>query len=273
MKKIILPLEGTAYHRDLLEFSAALNGCARIQLTAAFVPEADYAHLWDISRGVGDTVFVPPADNSDELVARNSARVKRYCQEHDIVCRVHEDRFDFALGAIRRETRFADLLMLSSAHFFEAVDKHQPNAYMKEILHDAECPVLLMPVEPKLPGEIILTYDGSASSAYAIRQFAYLFPEFNRLRTTVVCINEDETKCMPDEPFVRELCEQHFKNLRMLKLQMRTTQFYDTWVGMMKDPWLVAGAFGRTDWSRLLRHSFINRLITNHNVPLFVAHR
>ena len=273
MKKIVMPLEGSTYHRELLEFAAALNMRSRIMLTAALVPAADYEQLWDMSRGVGDMTYILPADDEDEVVAKNSARLKRYCEEHVIACCVHEDRFDFAVGAIRKETRYADLLLLSSRHFFELADEHQPNAYMKEMLHEAECPVLLLPEKPKLPGEIILAYDGSASSVHAIRQFAYLFPEFNRLRTTLVCISHKENTVIPEEGFVRELCEQHFKNFRMLRLQMRTELFYDTWVGMMQDPWLVCGAFGRPDWSRFLHHSFVDRLIQAHQVPLFVAHR
>jgi len=273
MKKILLPLEGTSYHRELLDFAAALNERSKILLTTTLLPEADYAQLWTASGGVEEPLYIAPAVDVDKLVAGNSARVKRYCEEHSIACQVHEDRFDFALGAIRRETRFADLLLLSSSHFFETVDDRQPNAYMKEVLHHAECPVLLLPEKPTLPGEIILAYDGSASSAYAIRQFAYLFPEFNRLRTTLVCINEDVNACIPEEALVREWCEQHFKHFRALRLHMRTDLFYDTWLGMMQQPWVVSGAFGRSDWSRLFHHSFINRLLRAHDVPLFVAHK
>lgn len=273
MKKIIMPLEGTSYRRELLDFAAALNTRSRILLTTALVPEADYAQLWLAPDGVGEPDYLPVPEDADKLVARNSARVKRYCEEHAIACQVHEDRFDFAIGAIRKETRFADLLLLSSSHFFEAVDEQQPNAYMKRVLRRSECPVLLLPEKPKLPGEILLAYDGSESSVFAIRQFAYLFPEFSRLRTTLVCISEQERASIPDEAFIRELCEHHFRNFRALQLRMRTDEFYDTWVGMMQYPWLVSGAFGRSDLSQLIHHSFLTRLIKTHQVPMFVAHR
>lgn len=273
MKKILLPLEGTSYHRDLLDFAAALNERAKIMLTTTLLPDADYAELWTGSGGVEEPVYIAPPENSDKVVANHCSRVKRYCEEHSIVCRVHEDRYDFALAALHRETRFADLLLLSSRHFFEAIDDRQPNAYMREILHHTECPVLLLPEKPALPGEIIFAYDGTASSVYAIRQFAYLFPEFNRLRTTLVCVSDNEQACIPEEAMIREWCEQHFKHFRALRLHMRTDLFYDTWLGMMQQPWLVSGAFGRSDWSRLFHHSFINRLIRTHGVPLFVAHK
>lgn len=273
MKKIIMPLEGTTYRREFLDFAAALNTRSRVLLTAALVPEAAYAAPCFSKDGVGEPDYLPVPEDADKVIARNSARVKRYCEEHDIACQVHEDRFDFAIGAIRRETRFADLLLLSSSHFFEMADGHQPNAYMKQVLRRSECPVLLLPEMPKLPGEILLAYDGSESSVFAIRQFAYLFPEFNRLRTTLVCINDRSNARIPEDRFIRELCEHHFKNFRMLQLRIRTDEFYDTWVGMMQYPWLVSGAFGRSDLSQLVHHSFLTRLIQTHQVPLFVAHR
>lgn len=273
MKKILLPLEGTAYHRELLDFVATLNDRSKVMLAAALLPEADYAQLWSASGGAGEQGYTPADQVDDKQVIHNGARLKRYCQEHSIACRVQEDRFDLAIKALLRESRFADLLLLSSGHFFEAVEDRQPNAYMKEVLHLAECPVLLLPEKPALPGELILAYDGSASSVYAIRQFAYVFPEFNRLKTTLVFIGEDENSEMPEETFIREWGEQHFRNFRALRLRMRTDRFYDTWLDMMKDPWLVAGAFGRSDMSRVFHHSFINRLITAHRVPLFIAHK
>ena len=237
MKRIVVPFEGTAYRRELLEFVRLLNERSKLLLT----------------------------------VAGNGARIKRYCGEHDIDCRVHADKFDPAPGEIGQEMRFADLLLLSSTHFFEAIDKRQPNVYMREVLHQAECPVLLVPENPKLPGEFILAYDGSAASVHAIRQFAYLFPEFSRVKTTLVCISEKEDPCIPNEGFIREFCERHYKNFRMLRLGMRTDMFYDAWIGMMDSPWLISGGCGRTDWSQLVHHRFMNRFIQGHRVPLFVA--
>lgn len=272
MKKLLVPFEGTAFHQELLEFVGELNQRSRVLLAAVFVPHMDYAQLWTTPGGVISTSFVPPEENEDQVVKKNSGRISRFCNEHCIDYHLHEDRFDFALGAIRKETRFADLLLLSSGHFFEAINGHQPNAYMKEVLDHSECPVLLLPEEPKLPKEVILAYDGSASAAFAIRQYIYLFPELSKVSTTLVYVG-DHPDGIPEEPLVRELCEPHFTNFHVMQLHMQAATFCDTWIKEMQSPWLVAGAFGRPEWSQLIKHSFIRRLIREHTVPVFVAHR
>jgi hypothetical protein len=89
----------------------------------------------------------------------------------------------------------------------------QPNAYMKEILHSTECPILLLPERSDLPGSIVLAYDGTPSAVYAIKQFAYLFPELSDIPTYLVFVN--------------------------------------SWITGRENPWLVTGSYGRSELSQL----------------------
>jgi len=272
MKKIVVPFEGSSYHGELLDFVKALNARSKLFLTAAFVPNVDYAQLWPPVAALEATTILPLPDENEKIATRHGRQLERFCETHSIACRVHMDTSDFAVAAIRKETRFADLLLLSSRHFFDNLSEHQPNAYMQKVLHDTECPVMLMPTEPALPGSIILAYDGTPGCVRAIRQFAQLFPEFTNIPTTLVYVDEKGRGSIPDNDLIRELGNIHFRNFRMLRLRMSTDHFYDCWIGMMSNPWLIAGAFGRSEWSRLFSHSFVNRLIKEHKVPLFLAH-
>jgi len=272
MKKIIVPVEGTAYRPELLEFARLLGTRSRVLLTAAFVPELDYAHLRAGEAAGMDIAGLSYGDEEDKLIARNTARVKRFCEENEIDYSIRGERPDFALPAIRKEARFADLLLLSSAHFFGMISDRQPNAFMKQLLHSSECPMMLLPKKPGLPGELIFAYDGSASATFAIRQFVYLFPEFTRLRATLVHLGNKTTSEVPDESFIRELGGRHFKQFRVLRLNRRTDSFYDSWIGLMDNPWLICGAFGRSDWSLFFSDSWATRMIREHRVPLFIAH-
>ena len=273
MKKILLPFIGHSYPGELLDFVKELNQRCKLFLTAAFIPDTDYAQLWPPGVAAGAKMYLPPTEEEEKVITRNRKRVGSFCETHEIRCRVREDHFDFALSEIKKESRFADLLMISSHHFFDNISNRQPNSYMSATLHDAECPVMLLPDQPHLPGEIVLAYDGTAASVHAIRQFDYLFPEFANIRTTLVYIDQQEKGGIPEEAMIRELGAAHFRNFRMLHLKMNTDQFYTTWIGMMSDPWLVAGAFGRSEFSTLLSHSFIHKMIREHNALLFVAHQ
>ena len=272
MKKLLLPFEGGRYPQELLDFVGALQGVGRVLLTAAFMPESDYLSMVGIGEPPVSAPYACYADK-DRMLVYNRNRLEQFCGKLGIKLTVHVDREDFALPCLRRESRYADLALLNSTHFFEDLDKDQPNAWMKDMLHRSECPVLLMPDKPSLPGEVILAYDGSAASVFAIRQFAYLFPEFCGVQATLVYINDDPAAKIPEEEAIRELCGMHFKKFRVLKLRMRSAEFYHTWIGMMTNPWLVTGSFGRSALSEVFTKSFSTELIVQHRVPVFVAHK
>lgn len=280
-------MEGNRYPKELIDFVCTLHPVAPVRLTAALVPLSDYAAM--ITRdamaqdGMTQDAIMEDAmtgvpeergNEEEERIARSHCRrLEKVCDDNQIQCKMHLDREDFALPCLRRESRYADLMLLSCRHFFEEMDSEQPNAWMNGLLHRSECPTLLLPDEAALPGEVILAYDGSADSAFAIRQFAYLFPEFNAVKTTLVFVDEDPKAKIPEEAAIRELCVLHFKKFRVLKLEIKTDEFYDTWVGMMKDPWVVTGSFGRSGLSQLFKGSFSAELIHRRKVPVFVAHR
>lgn len=273
MKKILIPFEGASFPQELLDFARDLNILSPVLVTAAFVPEVDYAQLWTGGGGVAMSVYVEPAEDEDVVVAEHGERLKKYCAANGIRLRIHSDRFDFALPAIRKEARFADLLVISAVHFFDVINARQPNAYMADILHGSECPMMLIPEKVGLPGEIILMYDGSDASVYAIKQFAYLFPKLTSTRASLVHLRHRRNDPFPDRDLIEELVSQYFSDLRVVDLDMKTEAFFDTWIPSQDRPWLVCGSYGRSDMSRLFTGSFASDLIRKRRLPLFVAHR
>jgi hypothetical protein len=271
MKKIILPFEGTNFPKELLEFVDRLNKLSPILLTAAFAPEVDFSYLWNMSDGA-DNLYVPLEDEEEAGIKKNRDQVETFCNQSGIKFSLHTDNADFALPAIRKEARFGDLLMLSGRHFFESANGQQPNVYLKELLHSSDCPTLILPENPGLPGQIILTYDGSRESIFAIKQFSYLFPEFSTIPAVLVYISEEKEDPFPEEALMKELAMQHFRNLRVEKLCMRPQEFFDDWIALQKNPWLISGSYGRSELSLLFSKSFIADMIKKHEVPVFIAH-
>jgi len=272
MKKILLTFEGGNFPQETLEFVRCLNTLSPVLLTAAFVPEVDYAHLMSQSGGIAGAAYIPQVADEDEVIERNSALLEEFCREHVIQHVVRTDRLDFALPSIRKEARFADLMALSSRHFFENINDVQPNSYMKEILHSVECPVLLLPEKSDLPGSIILAYDGTPSSIYAIKQFAYLFPELSDIPAHLVFVSGKNDEPFPDATLVEELAGQHFKDLHLVKLNMPPYDFFNDWITGKENPWLVTGSYGRSELSQLFSKSFIAGMIRGHKIPVFIAH-
>jgi hypothetical protein len=273
MKKIIVPFEGPNYPEECLGLVRELNAISPVRFTAVFVPEVDYSQILSVTGGMAGSAYLPDLGDEDQIVAESSLRLEDFCRTHAIQLFIHKERLDFALALIRKETRFADLLVLDGRHFFENIDARQPNAYMKEILHTTECPILLAPEKIDMPGNIILAYDGSAASVHAIKQFSHLFPEFSKLPATLVYLGESKDAAFPDRENIEELVSGYFAELRLLQLHMDHQDFFSRWLPAQERSWLVTGSYGRSDLSQLFSKSFIAGLIREHKTPVFIAHR
>ena len=81
---------------------------------------------------------------------------------------------------------------------------------MQEALHDIECPAVVVPENFDFPENNILAYDGSESSVFAIKQFAYLFPELASNNTILVFAKSKEVEELPDQDYIEELAARHY---------------------------------------------------------------
>jgi len=118
-----------------------------------------------------------------------------------------------------------------------------------------------------------LAYDGSESSVYAIKQFAYLFPELCDNTTILVYAREKNGEEFPEEINIEELAARHFSDLTLLRLDADPRKYFSSWLMEHKKAILISGAFGRSEVSRLLRKSFVSDIISDHRLPVFIAHK
>lgn len=274
MKKILIAFNGTQFSTAAFEFARELNERQPVLLTAVFIPQVSYSNLWSYSIGAMTApVFAPMIEQEDDdQLKENIERFQTLCVKNNIAFRVHKDFSDVALPELKHETRFADLLLLSSEKFFENMIGGMPGEYLKEAVHDAECPVLILPENYTFPQRNIIAYDGSPSSVYALKQFAYLLPELSNNDTLLVYSKDENNLRLPDEEFVEELATQHYKNLTLLKLQLESKKFFNTWLQETENPILICGSMGRSIFSQMFRKSFVSEIIADHNMPVFIAH-
>ena len=275
MKKILLAFDGTHFSEGAFEFARRLNELAPVLVTGVFLTQVDYANLWSYAAGgMGAPLFVPAMEvDNKELIANNKSRFETLCQHNGIEYRTHRDFSDFALPELKKETLFADLLIIGSELFYETAGTAEPNEYLEETLHGVACPVLLLPEKFDFPDNNILSYDGGESSVYAIKQFAYIFPAFAAFKTLLVYADKHGDKNIPEADNIEELVARHFSNLTISTLDIQSKNGFTDWLGQQKSAILVSGSFGRSSISRLLRKSYISGAIKAHKLPVFIAHR
>lgn len=273
MKKIILVFDGSNFSEGALDFARQLNMLKPILLTGVFLPQAELSYFWSYA-GASTVPLVPLVEGSEsDLVQKNIEHFERLCRTYGIEYKVHKDYFDLVLPAMKKESRYADLMILGSETFYETVEASTPNVNLREALHDVSCPVLLVPEKFDFPTSTILAYDGSEDAVYAIKQFAYLFPELANRKTLLVYANDNDTGNIPDMNEIQELVSRHFPNITLFNLNLDHKKYFSKWILEKGSSLLVSGSYGRSGISQLFKRSFVKDVISEHRLPVFIAHK
>ena len=272
MKKILLAFDGSHISEGAFEFARRMNESQPILLVGVFLPQLSYAGFGSMGGSTPPPIYVTLVEDIDrEAVEESIEQFGQRCIKNGIEFRIHEDFYDFGLPELKKETRFADLIILGSESFYQNMGTDDLNEYLRNALHSAECAVLVVPEKFEYPDTNILAYDGSESSVFAIKQFCYLFPELCVNRTLLVTAGDalGETR---DEQNIEELVSRHFPNLTILNLEIDPKRYFSTWMMEKKNAILISGAFGRSFVSQLLKKSFVSDTIRDHMLPVFISH-
>ena len=171
------------------------------------------------------------------------------------------------------ESRFTDLLILDPQLTPFEKEEQLPSHFVKEVLARAECPVLLAPEKFDQLDEVVFCYDGSSSSVFAIKQFTYLMPQFQKVKVTVLEVNRHEKE---------EFNEADRRIMDWMRANYSTVSYYSltgdandelfSYLFMTKNRLVVIGAYGRSILSNFFRKSNADKLIRTVDLPLFIAH-
>ena len=178
------------------------------------------------------------------------------------------------LQELMHESAFSDLIIIDSHTSFFTIGNNTPSPFLKDFLADSHCPVLIVPHTYSFFDKAVLCYDGTPSSAYAIKSFSYLFPELNDLKTVVVSVNEKPNSHLKDGHNFKDLIHAHFKGA---EFEVLTGEANEELIKYLKlngeNSIVVMGAYGRNAISRLFHQSLSNKVIKELNIPVFITHQ
>ena len=276
MKKVIIALDGEHFPKGAFEFAKFLNIQNEILLAGVFLSPIDYSRLMAYT-GTGEGMAIMPEwlmkNDDEEIINKNIQFFEDACIADGMHYRVHKDNDLMALSSLVEETRFADLLLVSSELFFKNVEPKQPNFYLEEVLKRSECPVMLIPENFNVPDQIVLSYDSGESATFAIKQFAYLFPDLVKKQSILVSMNDGIAEDLPEYAMVTELLTHHYPDLRIENLPGKGRQQFVDWLTMQPNSFVVMGAFSRSALSNLFKKSFATNVIHDIKMPLFISHK
>lgn len=275
MTKILYVTDALDLHTENLEFAAYICGLAKSKLIAVFLENTE-------SETRSDSMIRTAAGNAGLNVTEETISLKQH------TCDTNIQRFRAAcdnrgidgivfrdcgqpLAEVILESRYADLILLNVTTSFSASNESIPTDFVKEVMSHAECPVILLPSGFDGVSELVFTFDGKPSSIHAIKQFTYLFPQLNELKTVVVSVNPEQVS--PEEWYkFREWMHLHYKYPDFLSTEGNVKMGLVELLFNRERAIVVMGAYGRSTMSNVFFPSHANRVIKVISQPVFIAH-
>ncbi|MEI3797102.1 Universal stress protein family protein [Chitinophaga ginsengisegetis] len=202
---------------------------------------------------------------------KNLKQLHEICDGSNVDIKVRETA-GVPAEKVVEESRFADLLLIGNSTSFATLYDTDPPRFVKDLLAEAECPVMVLPEVMSPVKEIIFSYNGTFSSMYAIRQFTELFPGYADMPVKVVYVAENNNKVMPWEPQLREYLDMHYDTVEYIILNGEPATEFLALLIHRKDCIVTYGAYGRSGVSRFFHRSDADNILRTVNIPVFITH-
>jgi hypothetical protein len=272
MKKILFLCDGDNFSEASFEFIRQLSVHETITVKGLFFTPIDIDQLVAISYMPVTAPYARFIEQEKEMVRKSQQRFIHACEDAGLRHQVHTYTNEWNKDIVEKESRYADLVVLSGELFCRDVPDRQPNYFMEETLRLAECPVIVVPENFRVIERVAIAFDGKKESMFALRQFANLFPDLMELPTDIVHIKNDEDDDIPDRNLLLEFTKAHFEAQYTSKLHFDPKKYFANWLDEKKNVFLVTGSFSRSAFSNMFRESFTTDIINRHSCPIFIAH-
>jgi hypothetical protein len=277
MKKIIAAFDGLKYSASTRDYAIDIAKQTNTHLVGIFMDDPTYTSykIYEliVKEGVSDDKlkkFEAKDKATRDVAAKN---FEKACQQPGLEYAVHHDR-KIAIQELKHESIFADLMIIDSKETLTHYSEKLPTRFIRDLLSDTQCPVLLVPANYKPIQKIILLYDGEPSSVHAIKMFSYLLPQLKHLDTEVISVKPaDTTFQIPDNKLMREFMKRHYPKAKYTVMKGWAQDEIVKYLKQTKENALVVlGAYRRGTVSRWFRESMADILMKEVKLPLFIAH-
>jgi nucleotide-binding universal stress UspA family protein len=275
MEKILLVINAHRPDTGQIDFACSIAKLAGSKLTGVFIENIywEYQPIPGID-GLSYFNWVIEEDATSVIMETKQAITvfKDQCELNGVAGEVYIDHGE-PVREVLFETRYADLLIVDPRIAFYEMEEDLPTYFAKQVLHKAECPVLIAPERFSVIDEIVFCYDATASSVFAIKQFIYHFPAL--LKNKIIVL---EVSRSGDERFdehkrrMMDLLSTHFKTISYQTLKGNPrSELFDYFL-QKENKMIVMGAYGRSLISRLFKKSKADPVIEMIDLPVFITH-
>jgi len=278
MKKMIAAFDGLKFSNSTKEYAVHLAQNNTMHLVGIFLNDITY-HSYKYSEVLDEHGAVAKKqkgilDQRDEDTRKDSEiSFEEYCQEAGLNYSIHHNRL-IAIQELLHESIYSDLLIIDASETLNRYEKEPPTYFIKDLLTDVHCPVLLAPKKYKPIEKIILLYDGEPSSVYAIKMLSYVLDSLKHLPIEVLSVTgRNQSLHVPDNALMKEFMKRHYPDAEYTVLKGEPeSEIISYFKAQHENVLAVLGAYKRNLISQWLRESMADILMKQFKIPLFIAH-
>jgi nucleotide-binding universal stress UspA family protein len=279
MKKFLAVFDGYKMSQSTMDYAIWLTKASDAHLVGIFLDEFIYRSysVYNVVTSGEDTEELMKELDGKDKTKRDEAvqQFKNICRKAGVNFSVHRDK-SIAIQELKHESMFADLVIINEYETFTKQTEDSPTDFIKDLLGDVQCPVLVVPKEFKPIDKIVLLYDGRPSSLYAIKMFSYIFGALLELPVEVYTVKDHYmgSPRVPDNKLMKEFIERHFTAASYTVTKGNAKEQITNYLRAYEENQLVVlGAYLRSEMSRLFKTSMADILMKELDTPLFIAHK
>ena len=156
MKKILFLCDGDNFSEASFEFIKQLSVHETISVKGLFFTPTDVDQLATVDFMPIAEPYARLKEKEKKLIQKSQRRFIQACDDAGLRHQVHSYTNEWSREIVEKESRYADLVVLSGELFYRDTDR-QPNYFMEETL-TGECPaVLFLKISGRLKGLLLPT--------------------------------------------------------------------------------------------------------------------
>jgi nucleotide-binding universal stress UspA family protein len=278
MKKFLAVFDGYKMSESTVGYAIQLTKSADAHLVGIFLNEFIYHSysVYEVMTTYKDYEEVLEKLNAIDAKKREAAALEfqRICEKAGVQFSIHKDNI-IAIQELKHESMFADLIIINESETFTRYKEPLPTRFIKDLLGDVQCPVLIVPSVFKPVNKIICLYDGAPAALHAIKMFSYILNNPQNLPVEVFTVKEKKQQGLhvPDNKLMREFIKRHFPKATFTVLKGDAELEISNYLrNHPENELVVLGAYHRSELSRWFKMSMADILMKELNMPLFIAH-
>ena len=277
MKKFLVVFDGYKMSESSLQYAIQLTQMNNAHLVGVFLDEVVY-HTYSVYKVMTNAADfqkkLEELDQKDQKKRDDAVlSFRKACEFAKINFSVHRDT-SIAFRELKHESIFADLVIIDEYETFSRFKESLPTSFIKELLGDVQCPVLVTPAAFKKIDKIVLLFDGRPYALHSIKMFSYVLGCMRELPVEIITVrNKEKTdRHLPDKQLMKEFIKRHFDNVKYTVLKGAPEQQIVAYLrSSAQNVLVVLGAYQRSDISRWFKVSMADVLMEALEAPLFIG--